>query len=102
MPWGEDDPAAVPTDYDLHVAATIGANGAFEDIAITVDHPDRIIVTNAGTWRGRFSNVPDVDGAPRRVVGSTDVLIAEDDGSHGRFRGIFDALTPATTTPPER
>ena len=39
---------------------------------------------------------------PRRVVGSTDVLFAEDDGSHGRFTGIFDALTPATLTPPER
>jgi len=46
--------------------------------------------------------VPDVDGNPRRVVGSTDALFAEDDGSHGRFAGIFDALTHATDAPPER
>lgn len=102
VPWGADDPAALPAGYDVHFTASIGANGAFEDIAVTVDHPDRTIVDSAGTWRGQFSNVPDVDGAPRRVVGSTDVLFAEHDGSHGRFTGIFDALTPATTTPPER
>ena len=64
-------------------------------------HPERSIVQSAGTWQGQFSNVPDVDGTPRRVVGSTDALFAEDDGSHGRFTGIFDALTPATLTPPE-
>ena len=67
-----------------------------------VAHPERTIVCSAGTWQGQFSNVPDVDGNPRRVVGSTDALFAEDDGSHGRFTGIFDALTPATITPPER
>ena len=65
-------------------------------------HPDRTIVCSAGTWQGQFSNVPDVHGNPRRVVGSTDALFAEDDGSHGRFTGIFDALTPATITLPER
>ena len=64
-------------------------------------HPDRTITTSAGTWQGQFSNVPDVDGNPRRVVGSTDVHFAEDDGSQGRFTGIFDALTPATLTPPD-
>ena len=102
VPWGADDPAAVPADYDVHFAAAIGSGGAFEATAVTVAHPDRAIVNSAGTWQGQFSNVPDVDGNPRRVVGSTDVLFAEDDGSHGRFTGIFDALTPATLTPPER
>jgi len=43
-----------------------------------------------------------VDGNPRRAVGPTDALFAEDDGPHGRFTGIFDALTPDTITPPER
>ena len=43
--------------------------------------------------------MPDVQGNPRRVVGSTDVHFAEDDGSQGRFTGIFDALTPPTFTP---
>ena len=46
--------------------------------------------------------MPDADGNPRRVVGSTDVLFAEDDGSHGRLMGIFDALTPVTIMPPEQ
>jgi len=102
VPWGADDPAALPADYDVYFEAAIGASGAFEDTAVTVAHPDRTIVNSAGTWQGQFSNVPDVDGNPRRVVGSTDALFAEDDGSHGRFTGIFDALTPATIAPPER
>ena len=102
VPWGADDPAALPADYDVHFEAAIGAGGAFEDTAVTVAHPDRTIVRSAGTWQGQFSNVPDVDGNPRRVVGSTDALFAEDDGSHGRFTGIFDVLTPATVAPPER
>ena len=102
VPWGADDPAALPADYDVHFEASFGASGAFEDTAITVAHPDRTIVSGAGTWQGQFSNVPDIDGNPRRVVGSTDVLFAEDDGSHGRFTGIFDALTPATVTPSDR
>ena len=96
------DPSALPADYDVHFEASIGAGGAFEDTAISVAHSDRTIVSSAGTWQGQFSNVPDADGNPRRVVGSTDVLFAEDDGSHGRLTGIFDALTPAAVTVPEQ
>ena len=100
--WRDPDPASSPADYDLHFAASFDATGAFEDTTVNVAHPDRTIVSSAGTWRGQFSNVPDADGNPRRVVGSTDVLFAEDDGSHGRFTGIFDALTPRTIAPPDR
>ncbi|MDE0047570.1 MAG: hypothetical protein OXU19_17205 [bacterium] len=102
LTWRTPDPAASPAGYDVHFEALIGAGGTFEDTAITVAHPDRNIVSDAGTWQGLFSNVPDADGNPRRVVGSSDVLFAEDDGSHGRLTGIFDALTPATLTPPEQ
>ncbi len=99
VPWQGPDPAASPADYDLYFAASFGAAGAFEDTDIRVTHPDRTITRTAGTWRGQFSNVPDVDGHPRRVVGSTDVHFAEADGSVGHFTGIFDALTPATLPP---
>ncbi|MDE0173680.1 MAG: hypothetical protein OYH76_00520 [Defluviicoccus sp.] len=102
VPWRGPDPAALPADYDVRFEARIGARGAFGDTAISVTHPDRAVVSSAGTWRGQFSNRQDVDGNPRRVVGSTDVLFAEEDGSHGRFTGIFDALTPKTVEPPER
>ena len=101
LTWRNPDPAASPADYDVHFEASIGASGAFEDTTIVVAHPDRAIVSSAGTWQGQFSNVSDADGNPRRVVGSTDVLFAEDDGSHGRLTGIFDALTVATIMPPE-
>ncbi len=97
--WRTPDPAASPADYDLRFAASFDATGAFEETAITVTHPERTITRSAGTWRGQFSNKPDVDGRPRRVVGSTDVHFAEADGSVGRFTGIFDAFTPATLTP---
>ena len=99
LTWRTPDPAASPADYDLRFSASFDAKGAFEDTEITVMHPERTITTSAGTWRGQFSNVPDIDGNPRRVVGSTDVHFAEDDGSRGRFTGIFDALTPATLKP---
>ena len=99
MTWWDPDPTALPADYDIRLSASLGANGAFEDTAIAVMHPERTVTNAVGTWRGQFSNRPDDDGNPRRVVGSTDVHFAEADGSHGRFTGIFDALTPATVTP---
>ncbi len=86
MPWGADDPAALPADYDVYFEAAIGAGGAFEDTAVAVVHPDRTIVQSAGTWQGQSSNMPDVDGNPRRVVGSTDALFAEDDARTGASR----------------
>ena len=97
--WRDPDPEASPADYDLHFSASFDAAGAFEGTEITVTHPERSITQAAGTWRGQFSNVPDIDGNPRRVVGSTDVHFAEEDGSSGNFTGIFDALTPATLRP---
>ena len=99
LSWRSPDPAASPADYELRFSASFDAKGAFEDTAITVNHPERKITQSAGTWRGQFSNVPDADGNPRRVVGSTDVHFAEEDGSSGNFTGIFDALTPATLKP---
>ena len=97
--WQDPDPAALPAGYEIRFSASPGANGAFEDTAIAVTHSERTVTQAAGTWRGQFSNVPDVDGNPRRVIGSTDVHFAEADGSHGRFTGIFDALTPAAVNP---
>ena len=41
----------------------------------------------------------DVNCHTCRDVGSTDVQFDEDDGSHGGFTGIFDALAPAAVTP---
>ncbi len=99
VPWQGPDPAASPADYEVHFAASFGALGEFEDTAVTVTHPDRTITRTAGTWRGQFSSVPDVNGHPRRVVGSTDVHFAEADGSQGSFTGIFDALTPGDGDP---
>jgi len=79
--WRTPDPAASPADYDIRFSASFDAKGAFEGSEITVEHPERKITQAAGTWRGQFSNVPDSDGNPRRVVGPTDVHFAEEDGS---------------------
>ncbi len=98
VPWQGTDPEALPADYNLRFSASFDVKGAFEDTEITVTHPEREITQTAGTWRGQFSNVPDANGHPHRVVGSNDVHFAEDDGSSGNFRGIFDALMPATLT----
>ena len=96
------DPAASPVDYNLHLEVSIHASDAFEDISVTVAHPNRTIVCSAGTWQGQFSNLPDADGNPRRAVDPTDVLFAEDDSSHEHLTGIFDALTLAAVTPSEQ
>ena len=65
-------------------------------------HPERTVVQTTGLWAGQFSNVPDPDGNPRRVVGFTDVDFHEDDRSSGTFMGIFSALTAATLAPEDR
>lgn len=46
--WRGPDPAAFPADHDTPVAASLGADGAFEDAAITFTHPERM-VTRRGT-----------------------------------------------------
>ena len=101
VPWGADDPARCPptTMYASKPRLTQAERSRVPPSPWRI--PTGAIVKNAGTWQKQFSNMPDVDGSPRRAAGSTDVLFAEDDGSHGRFTGIFDALTPATVAPPE-
>ena len=100
-PWQGPDPAALPNGYDIHFAASFDVKGALENTVIAVTHSERTVTRAAGTWRGQFSNLSDVAGNPRRVVGSTEVHFAEANGSHGRLTGIFDALTPPTVEPPD-
>ena len=95
--WRTPDPNALPTDYELHLGPTsFDPNGTFENTDITVTHPERTVTQTEGVWAGQFSNVPDPDGNPRRVVGYGNLGFAEADGSSGNFEGIFSALTPAT------
>ena len=99
--WRGPPPDALPADYEIHLGRTpFEANGTFEDTDITVSHPDRTVTETEGVWGGQFSNVPDSDGNPRRVVGLADVRFDEADGSSGSFLGGFSALTPAAVTPP--
>ena len=98
--WQAPDPDALPTDYELHLGpAAISPDGTFENADIVVRHPERIITQAGGVWKGQFSNVPDPDGNPRRVVGYSGVSFDEADGSIGSFESIFTALTPATVLP---
>lgn len=100
--WRGPPPDALPADYEIHLGRTpFEANGTFENTDITVSHPERTVTENEGVWGGQFSNFPDSDGSPRRVVGLADVRFDEADGSGGSFLGGFSALTPATVTPPE-
>ena len=103
MTWRTPDPEALPTDYEVHLGPTpFDAAGTFENTDITVTHPERDVVQTTGLWAGQFSNVPDPDGNPRRVVGITDVRFDEADRSSGTIMGIFSALTPATVAPEDR
>ncbi len=100
--WWTRDPVALPTDYELRLGPTrFNADGTFENTDVTVTHPGRTVTDTTGVWAGQFSNVPDPEGNPRRVVGLSEVAFAEADGSSGSFVGIFSALTPATLGPAE-
>lgn len=100
--WRTPDPDALPTDYEVHLGPTpFNPDGVFENTDVTVTHPERTVTRTEGVWAGQFSNVPDPDGNPRRVVGFSDVGFDEADGSSGSFTGIFSALTPATLGPGE-
>ena len=100
--WRGPPPDALPSDYEIHLGrASFEANGTFENTDIEVIHPERDVTQAEGVWGGQFSNVPDSDGNPRRVVGLADVRFNEADGSNGSFLGGFSALTPATLAPPD-
>ncbi len=100
--WRGPAPDASPADYEVHLGPTrFNPDGAFENAAVSVHHPERTVTQSQGVWGGQFSNVPDRDGNPRRVVGYGGVRFDEADGSIGSFEGIFSALTSATVTPPE-
>ena len=100
--WRGPDPDALPTDYQVHLGpAPFDPDGTFENTAVSVSHPERAITQAKGVWGGQFSNVPDREGSPRRIVGYGGVGFDEADGSSGSFESIFSALTPATVSPQE-
>ena len=83
---------APPSDYEVHFAKTpIRPDGTFEHTDITVTHPSRTVTQTNGLWGGIFSNIPDVDGNPRLVMGLSAVGFEEADGSEGRFEALFTA-----------
>ena len=73
--------------------APLGSHGRFENAGVRVSHPERDVTQSEGVWAAQFSNVPDRDGNPRRVVGYTNVGFDEADGSSGSFESIFSTLT---------
>ncbi|MDE2788801.1 MAG: hypothetical protein OXI81_00030 [Paracoccaceae bacterium] len=100
--WRSPDPEASPADYEVHLGpAPFNPNGTFKNAIIVVIHPERTITQTEGVCGGRFSNVSDPDGNPRRVVDYGGLRFDEADGSIGSLESIFSALTPATVNPPE-
>ena len=99
--WRAPEPEISPADYEVHLTRTpFKPNGTFEGMDIVVSHPERDVTESGGLWAGQFSNVPDTDGNPRRVVGLNDVTFEEADGGSGSFIGIFEVLSPANQPPP--
>lgn len=97
--WRGPDPDALPTDYEVRLGpARFKPDGTFENAVVSVRHPERTVTQAEGVWGGQFSNVPDMDGNPRRVVGYSGVRFDEADGSIGSFESIFTALAPAAGT----
>ncbi len=84
-----------PKDYEVHFAPTkFNQYGLFEsEEGVSVTHPERIGQTIVGYWVGNISNRNDGAGNPRLVTGGNIVVFAEEDGSFGRFVGLFNALS---------
>lgn len=93
--WRQGDPpAAIPTDYEVHLGPTpFTRAGAFRAADVRVTHPERSITQSSGSWEGRFSNHPDGGGHPRLVAGFSLAEFTEADGSKGSLEGIFNALS---------
>ncbi|MDE0330961.1 MAG: hypothetical protein OXL41_03765 [Nitrospinae bacterium] len=93
--WRQGDPpAAVPTDYEVHLGPTpFTRGGGFRAADVRVTHPGRSVAQSGGSWEGRFSNRPDDEGNPRLVAGSSLAEFTEADGSRGSLEGIFNALS---------
>ena len=87
--------AASPADYELHLGAVSfnPEDGTFENLDVTVMHPERTITQSEGFWGGGFSNIPDSAGNPRLVAGFSDAEFEEADGSLGSFWGMFNGLS---------
>ena len=93
---GQDliDVAAVPRDYELHLAsAFIRENGTFERQRITLRHPERTVTRSESLWGGAMSSRQDEDGNPRLVAGFNHIIFEESDGSEGAFLGSFLGLS---------
>ncbi|MDE0033155.1 MAG: hypothetical protein OXU75_08495 [Deltaproteobacteria bacterium] len=85
-----------PKDYEVHFAPTkFNHHGVFEsEEGVSVTHPERIgQTTYYGSWAGNISNRNDSAGNPRLVAGGNIVVFTEEDGSFGRFAGLFSALS---------
>ena len=99
--YREEEPVALPTDYELHFAPTaIGSDGAFESSGVTIVHSGRDITQSSGSWNGNLSNIPDPDGNPRLVAGVVEAQFDESDGSHGEFQALYTGLGPSLLPPP--
>ena len=100
--WRWGPPAVPPTAYEVRFGSTpFNPDGTFEGTDIAVTHPERAVTESGGLWAGQFSNVPDPDGNPRRIIGLSDVRFEEADLGSGSFVGIFESLSPAYQPPPE-
>lgn len=84
-----------PKDYEIHFAPTkFNQDGVFgSKEGVSVKHPERIVQTFRAFWTGNISNRSDSAGNPRLVIGGHDVIFAEEDGSFGKFAGLFNALS---------
>lgn len=81
----------VETAYRYEATATFNSDGTFRSQQVTLTNPDNPVTSFEGSIGGIFSNIPDANGDPRMVVGTSGGTYTNGDGSEGSYVGSFGA-----------
>ena len=79
----------IPTDYVYEGTATLQADGSFRSTSVTLSNATDPISSHSGSFGGQFSNIPDANGDPRLIAGTTGGKYTHADGDFGAWVGAF-------------
>ena len=84
----------VAVGYEISLeAATFDRDGFTGDTSVTSTDSGLGIADSSGSWGGKFSTVPDLDGNPRLVAGTHGAEFTSAGGTEAAFIGAFAGVT---------
>ena len=85
--------SGLETAYRYEGTATLNSDGTFRTQQVTLTNSVNPVTDFSGSMGGIFSNVPDSNGNPRMVSGTSGGEYTQEDGSSGSYVGTFGART---------